>query len=221
MKDIVIYGAGGFGREVACLIRIINESKEEPEWNLIGFLDDNESIWGTKNKYGKVLGGIEELNNWTTELAVVIGIGNPNVIKMIVERISNAKVSFPNLIDPTVYFLDRHSVKMGKGNVIGPNSVISCNVEFGDFNILNFCVQVGHDATLGDYNVLMPTVNISGGVMVGNLNLFGVKSTVLQTLKMGNGVTVGPGSVLMIDAQDGATYIGNPARPIFVKQSNA
>lgn len=25
MKDIAIYGAGGFGREVACLLRRINE----------------------------------------------------------------------------------------------------------------------------------------------------------------------------------------------------
>ena len=38
MKDIVIYGAGGFGREIACLLNLINE--KTPEWNIIGFLDD-------------------------------------------------------------------------------------------------------------------------------------------------------------------------------------
>ena len=37
MKDIAIYGAGGFGKEVACLIKRINE--QEPTWNLIGFFD--------------------------------------------------------------------------------------------------------------------------------------------------------------------------------------
>lgn len=38
MKDIAIYGAGGFGREVACMIKHINESADEPIWNLVGFL---------------------------------------------------------------------------------------------------------------------------------------------------------------------------------------
>lgn len=36
MNDIAIYGAGGFGKEIACLIYWINEVK--PQWNLIGFL---------------------------------------------------------------------------------------------------------------------------------------------------------------------------------------
>lgn len=40
LKDIAVYGAGGFGREIACLIRLINESLEEPKWNFIGFFDD-------------------------------------------------------------------------------------------------------------------------------------------------------------------------------------
>ena len=42
MKDIAIFGAGGFGREVACLIKRINE--KEPTWRFIGFFDDNEAL---------------------------------------------------------------------------------------------------------------------------------------------------------------------------------
>lgn len=38
MKDIAIYGAGGFGREVACLLNAINAN--DAIWNLIGFFDD-------------------------------------------------------------------------------------------------------------------------------------------------------------------------------------
>ena len=60
MKDIAIYGAGGFGREVACLIKRINE--KEPTWNFIGFFDDNAELKGTRNEYGEVLGGMKELN---------------------------------------------------------------------------------------------------------------------------------------------------------------
>ncbi|MEG2122093.1 MAG: serine acetyltransferase, partial [Rikenellaceae bacterium] len=38
MKEIAIYGFGGFGREVACLINMINEVT--PQWKIIGFFDD-------------------------------------------------------------------------------------------------------------------------------------------------------------------------------------
>ena len=41
MKDIAIYGAGGFGREIACLIQMINKSEKKPKWNIVGFFDDN------------------------------------------------------------------------------------------------------------------------------------------------------------------------------------
>ena len=40
IQDIVIIGAGGFGREVAEIIDDIN--KEKKQFNLLGFLDDNE-----------------------------------------------------------------------------------------------------------------------------------------------------------------------------------
>ena len=90
MKDIAIYGAGGFGREVACLLRRINE--QAPQWNLIGFFDDDITLIGTQNEYGEVLGGIEELNGWNKELSIVITIGSPHVISLIVEKITNNKI---------------------------------------------------------------------------------------------------------------------------------
>ena len=44
MKDLIIFGASGFGREVAWAVERIN--KASPTWNLLGFMDDNESIQG-------------------------------------------------------------------------------------------------------------------------------------------------------------------------------
>lgn len=210
MKDIAIYGAGGFGREVACLIKRINE--KEPTWNFIGFFDDNESIWGTKNEYGEVLGGTNKLNAWNKELALVISIGNPQVLAKIVYNITNVNITYPNVIDPTVDFLDPNNVRMGKGNVICAKCMISCNVEMGDFNLYNVGDGVGHDSCIGNYNVIMPNVNISGGVQIGDENLLGVKATVLQYLKIGNRVKLGANSLLMRNAKDGLLYIGNPAK---------
>ena len=211
MKDIAIYGAGGYGREIACYIHRINEVR--PTWNLLGFFDDGR-VAGEDVQYGRILGGMETLNHWESPIAVVIAIATPPTVKKIVGKIMNPLVEFPNIIDPSVMFLDRDSVTMGKGNVIGANTLIACNVTFGDFNLLNWYDQLGHEDTLGDYNVVMPNVNISGGVTVGDGNFFGVKSTVLQYLKIGDNTTVGAASVILKDTEDDATYYGNPARII-------
>ena len=210
MKDIAIFGAGGFGREVACLIKRINE--KEPTWNFIGFFDDNEALKGTRNEYGKVLGGMDVMNAWDKELGVVITIGVPQVLSKIVSKIQNENIIFPNLIDPTVDFLDSENVRIGKGNVICAKCFISCNVNMGDFNLYNVGVGIGHDSSLGNYNVIMPNVNISGGVQINDCNMLGVKSTVLQYLKIGSNVKLGANSLLMRNAKDDNLYIGNPAK---------
>lgn len=211
MKDIAIFGAGGFGREVACLIKRIN--KQNPNtWNFIGFFDDDEGIWETNNEYGEVLGGKEKLNAWNNELALVITIGSPQVLHKIVDGITNHNIYYPNMIDPTVDFLDPNNVRMGKGNVICAKTFVSSNVEMGDFNLYNVGDGIGHDACIGNYNVIMPNVNISGGVQIGDENMLGVKATVLQYLKIGNQVRLGANSLLMKNAKDGMLYIGNPAK---------
>lgn len=216
MKDIAIFGAGGFGREVACLIRLINERLNEPRWNLIGFFDDNEGIKGTSNEYGKVLGGMETLNSWKTPLDIAIAVGNPQVVRKIAEGINNSLVDFPNIIAPSVTWLDKSNVRMGKGNLLCSGCLVSCNIEIGNFNIFNGYIPIGHDTTIGNYNVIMPSCNISGGIIMGDCNFMGVKSVVLQYLKIGNNTRIGAGSVVMRNTKDGYLYIGIPAQKLDV-----
>lgn len=208
MKDIALFGAGGFGREVACLINMINKVK--PTWNLIGFFDDGKPI-GEDVTYGKVLGGIEELNQWKSELAVAVPVATPETLKRIIDKISNPLVYFPNLIAPDVVFFDENQTKIGKGNIITSRCLFSTNVSLGDFNLFNCAVLVGHDTSLGNCNVIMSSVNISGGIEIGDENFFGVQSVLLQYIKVGNNTRVGANSVVIRNTKDGNLYVGNPA----------
>jgi len=150
MRDIVIFGAGGFGREVACIIRMINESREVLEWNLIGFFDDNRALKEQPvSHYGVCLGGLEELNSWDSPLAVAIAIGSPLAIAKVAASITNPKMTFPNLMAPDTVFLDKEHLKMGKGNIVCPRCTLSCDVEMGDFNLLVGGIPVGHDVRMG------------------------------------------------------------------------
>lgn len=211
MKDIAIFGAGGFGREVACLINVIN--KQTPTWNLIGFFDDNPSLKGQViSHFGPCLGGLDDLNVYNNPLSVTIPIGNPNIVKTIVKSITNPNISFPNIIHPNFEAVDPETFKIGKGNIIEGACFASCDVELGDFNVLNGSIVFGHDCKVGSYNVFMPDMRISGGVTIGECNLFGVGSIILQGIKIGQDVNLAPGSVLMTKPKDGNLYMGVPAK---------
>lgn len=203
-----MYGAGGFGREVACLINLIN--KETPTWNLIGFFDDNTELKEKYNEYGPILGGREELNAWAKPLSVLMTIGSGTTVKKVIEGIHNDKIDFPNLLYH-VTFSDENNVKMGKGNII-TSGHFSCAVSIGDFNTMNGDVVLGHDVHMGSYNTLMPGVRVSGEVKIGDECFFGVGSIVLQQLIIGDRVKLGAGSVMMTKPKNDNLYIGNPAR---------
>lgn len=210
MNDIAIYGAGGFGKEIACLIYWINEVK--PQWNLIGFFDDGVECETQISHYGKVLGGMDTLNSWNKSLSVVFAIANNKVLRKLSSLISNTNVQFPNIIAPNIVIKDVETFKIGKGNIIQGGCVVSCDVIIGDFNIFNGAVVLGHDVKIGDYNVLMPSVRISGEMVMGDCNFFGVGSIVLQQLKIKNDTKLAAGSVLMTKPKEGNVYLGVPAK---------
>lgn len=212
MKDIAIYGAGGLGREIACLLRLINENQRE-QWNLIGFFDDGKEK-GDDNGYGVILGGMDDLNSYPKNLSIAIAIGTPKTLKILVEKIHNPNISFPNIIAPNVLFFDRVSTSMGKGNIITYGCRLSCNTHLGDFNVLNGCVSLGHDASIGNYNVLMPEARLSGEVHVGDLNLLGGRCFIAQQIKIGSNTTIGAGSIVLRRTKDNSLYLGNPAKKI-------
>ena len=209
MNDIIIYGAGGFGREIACMLKIIN--KEIPQWKFLGFIDDGLKQ-DKQNKYGKVLGNIDFLNSYPKKAAVAISITSPAIRKKIVQRIKNPDIWFPNLIAPNVNFYDQESLITGHGNIIFFGCRLSCEVKLGDFNILNGFVSLGHDVAVGSFNIFGPSVRISGNTQIGDLNFFGVQSIVLQRCKIGNNTRIGVSSVIMKNTKDDSLYFGNPAK---------
>lgn len=211
MKDILIYGFGGFGHEVACLIKHIN--KENAIWNIIGYIDDGVEV-GTECKYGKVLGNIDTLNAWEKPVAVLIAIGNTKYLEIVSQKIANPNVEFPNIIASNVFFFDEESVAMGKGNIVTFGCRFSCNTRLGDFNVLNGNVSLGHDAVLGNYNIMFPETRISGQTTVGNRNFFGARTFVAQCLQIGNDCRFGAGAYILRKVKDGCLYMGNPAKKI-------
>ena len=214
MKNIIIYGFGGFGHEVACILQHINNVK--PTWNIVGYIDDGVEV-GVECEYGKVLGNIETLNAWSTPVSVAIAVGSPKYLEEIPVKITNPLVEFPNIIAPNVFYFDKESVEMGKGNIITFGCRFSCNIRMGDFNVLDGCISFGHDVVLGNYNMLFPEVRISGQTIIGNKNYFGSRCFAAQCLKIGNENRFGAGTYILRKIKDGGLYMGNPAKKISIE----
>ena len=210
LKPIAIFGAGGFGKEVACIINKINEIN--PTWEFIGFFDDELESGSHVSHFGKILGHTEDLNLWDDDLSIVFAIGNPQIIQKIVFRLNNKLLDFPNLVHPEVFFADKLSLSMGKGNVIVRGCSFSVDVEVGDFNQFNSLSALAHDVKVGSFNVFMPLTRVSGEVIIGSFNLFGIGSIILQKIKIGNRVKIAPSSVVMRKTKDDCFYMGNPAK---------
>lgn len=208
MKKIAIYGAGGFGRETACLLREINEVS--PMWDFVGFFDDGVPA-GNRSHQGETLGGIDALNAWQGALALVFAIASPKTLETLLKKITNPNIEFPNIVAPTARILDRATLKLGKGNLINHGCTLSCDVALGDFNLLNEHVTIGHDSRLGNFNALMTGARIAGSVAIGNGNVFGMNAAVMQGTKIGNETTVGASSFVVRTPPDGSTCVGVPA----------
>lgn len=215
MKDIVIYGAGGFGREIACLLKRINS--QNPTWNLIGFIDDGIET-GTPNEYGRILGGVDYLNRIQNSINVVMAIGSPKMVKSIISKITNPHIDFPNIVAPDVVFMDPDNIKLGKGNVFCTGCLLSCNTSIGNFNCFNSYVSIGHDTRIGNFNAFMTATRVSGIVTIGDCNFFGVNCCMVQGVKIGNNTTLAAGSALIRRTKDGYTYIGVPATALIINK---
>lgn len=211
MKDIAIFGVGGFGREVLTLIQDINRVK--PTWNVVGFFDDGYEI-GYETHGLKNLGGTKELNKWEKPLAITIAIGTPRIKKAILENIYNQRIEYPTLIHPTVIIGDKESVKIGKGCIFCAYTVITCDIEVGDFVILNLACTLGHDTIVKDYCAFMPTCNISGEVIVGYNVYCGTGVKIVNKTSIGANTIVGAGAIVIKPLPENCTAVGAPAKPI-------
>ena len=211
MKDLIIVGASGFGREVAWLVERINRKRKT--WNLLGFIDDSKEIQNKLINSYPVLGMIDDIKKYQ-DVFFVVAIGSSSTREMVVDRISThiRDVKFGLLIDPSVEVSD--SVKIGEGSIICANTVITVNITIGKHVIVNLDCTIGHDAVLNDFVTVCPSSNISGNTDIGYASELGTGMQIIQGKKIGEKSIVGAGAVVVSDIPEKCTAVGIPAKPI-------
>lgn len=223
MKRIVVIGAGGFGRECAEIIKWMSFSSRDVE--CIGFLDDNEELWGKKFNGIKVLGAIDCINTFGDEynppenffpVYFVCGIGVPKIKEKVVKRALELGYKPITIIHPSVLVFT--GAKIGDGCVIAAKSIISINSKIGDYTLINHTCSIGHDAITGKYCFVSPLVAMSGYSEIGRGVSLGTCSSIIPYKKVGDWSTIGAGACVIRDIEANVTAVGVPAKVIRSKK---
>ncbi len=207
MLDIVVFGAGGMGRE------LMWQLEETGGFNILGFADDSSQLQGKTVNGHKVLGGSDWLLNRREATAVAVALGNPKARKKIADKLkANGKICFPNIIAPDAKISP--FVEMGEGCIICFGNIITVNIKIGDFFISNRSNNIGHDCVIGDYVTLNPMSCISGNVNIGSGCDIGTGAKIIPGKIIGENTVIGAGAVVVRDLPSDCTAVGVPAAVI-------
>lgn len=205
---LVIYGTGGFARQILPLVR---EYRHTNEIGLgaaeICFAEDNPS---TDTVYGYKLLSPNRIQPGDR---LVVAISDGKARERLVEQVARA--------EPVE--LRSPNARIATDSVIGPGAILCdfCVVEpfarIGSHFQANVFAFVAHDCEIGDYVHLGPRATINGNVHIGSGSYIGAGALIRhgtreKPLRIGEGATVGMGAVVTKDVPAGATVIGNPAR---------
>lgn len=209
MKDLIIVGAGGLGREVLQMCMEINMMA--PTWNIKGFInDDLHALDGIDCRYS-VIGTIRDWEPKEDEV-FVFAIANPKAKEKLVEMMLKKGAKFETIISPRAFVAD--NAKIGEGVVISPFCFVSCNTVIGDFTFLNVHCAVGHDVVIGAYSSTMSYVDITGCCNLGRRTYWGSGSRIIPGTKVDNDAHIGAGSVVLRNIKTGISVFGNPAKKV-------
>jgi len=210
-RRLVIFGAGGFGREVLQLVRDINEVSSR--WKCEGFLvDSGYAISGGTVQGLPILGDLGWLVK-NPDVHWVIAVGSPSARRGIALRARQVcKNAFATLIHPRAWI--GKFVEIGDGSIVCAGAMITTDIRIGQHVQINTGATIGHDAILEDFATIYSCVNVTGSVRIGEGAEVGTGVVILPKAFVGCWSIVGAGSVVLNDLPSNITAVGVPAKAI-------
>lgn len=209
MKNLIIIGARGYGREVYNLaVQCTGFGKE---YIVKGFLDDKTDALDDFVGYPEILGNVEDYVIEESDI-FTCALGNVKWKKHYVNLILSKGGEFISLVHPTTII--NFNVKIGKGLIVFMYSIISNDCLVGDFVTIQGFVAIGHDSEIGNWVHLNAYSFIGGYSFIGDEVTLNTRATVLPKVKVGKNAVVGAGSVVLRNVLESTTVFGVPAKKI-------
>lgn len=207
MKNLIILGAGGMGREIYDLAKVC--SGYNTEYIIKGFLDDNKDVLKKFQSYPPVIKTIEEYIPQSDDV-FVCSMGNLNNKKKSIQKILDKGGEFITLIHPSASISP--NAKIGKGSILLKNVHVGANSVVGDYTLIQISAVVAHDVKIGNYSRLDCFTVCVGGAEIGDEVTVHTAAVINENVILGDKSTIGACSFVIRKVKENTTVFGNPAK---------
>ena len=228
MKNLIIIGAGGFGREV--LMMAVDSPCNGTDWVIKGFLDNRPNILDgftqDANKVAYAMDYSEEKRARYRRDYPILGdpliyepqegdvflcaLGDPAQRRKYVEPLLAKGAKFVRLVHPLAAVSAFASV--GLGSIIGAYVSLSPDCHIGQHVTVSYGAVLGQDTKVADWADIGTHCLISGNVKIGSAARVYSGAIVTPKAHIGEKAVVSAGSVVFKSVKAQTTVLGNPAR---------
>jgi len=198
-NHLIIYGTGGWTREIISICRQTHAWEVDYIIGGIGDLNDKESIMGVPIISNKQLDELyaKGYNKVVNAVAVT-----PNAFsrKDIYELLQKRNFECPNIIDKSAII--GADVKMGEGNLIMAGAVVGAEARIGNHCVINANCTLSHNNVISDCTHIASGAVLAGNVVVGSNTLIGQNCTIYADVHIGNNVLIQNGCSVFKDVPD-------------------
>lgn len=208
MANIVIFGAGGLGRETLLVLRDMRAAGAD--LTCVAFAID-EGFAGPESMHGVPL--YRGLSHFAgdAEIQFVVALGDPVLRQRTVAAIERMfGPQFATVIHPRAWI--GSPVTIGHGTIIMGQASVTTDVTIGRHVLVNPQVSIAHDCVVEDYATLSPAVALAGGVRLREGCDLGTGASVIPRQEVGAWSKVGAGAVVIRPVAARTTVVGVPAR---------
>ena len=237
MKNLLIIGAGGFGREV--LMMAIDNPSYGVDWVIKGYLDSRSDVLDAFSKDSNLLPDSmdyspEKRERYNRNYPIVgdplsyepqagdvfiCAVGAPADRRKYAEPLIAKGAQFIRLVHPLSAIST--FAEIGAGSIIGAYASMSPDSKIGRHVSISSYTAIAHDVTIEDWVEIGAHCLVAGNVNVASGARIHPGSVVTPKSQIGENAVVAAGSVVFKHVSANTTVMGNPARKFDWKPDTA
>lgn len=211
-KRVVIIGGTGNGMVTAQVV--MDMQRNGADITVYGFLNDHLSPGDTSLGW-PVLGSPDAWQQLPDDVGFVFALLTVNKMEERVERLTDLDIPqerLVTLVHPTAIL--GFDSQIGAGTVICSHVTVQPKAKLGRNLVVRAGANIGHDVTIADYVDIGPNVTVCGYAAIARGTQVAANAVIKDGLSVGEFAVVGAGTVLLRDADQRSTWMGNPARRV-------